>query len=77
MGVSQLSLSMAVSHLEGCVLRRSHSKGAYVIEAVSSRKASRTLRMRPSNASFFHKNSEDASGVSFAATDNPQFFASP
>ncbi len=25
----------AVSHLEGCVLRRSHSKGAYIIEAVS------------------------------------------
>ncbi len=62
---------MAVSHLEGCVLRRSHLKGAYVIES-HFRKASRTLRMQPSNASFFHRNSEDASGVSFTATDYPK-----
>ncbi len=26
---------------------------------------------KPPNATFFHRNSEDASGVSFAATDNP------
>jgi len=30
---------LAVSHFEGCVLRRSHSKVAYVIEAVSFQKS--------------------------------------
>ncbi len=52
--------SIAASHLEGCVLWRSHSKGAYVIEAVSFQKS----KWDTTNATFCHRN---ASGVSFAA----------
>ncbi len=44
-----------MSHLDSCVLRRSHSKGAYVIEAVSFQKSKQDTL----NATFFHRNSDD------------------